>query len=106
GDLPEGDVDVARGDRLEHSGPGRKSLDLRLDVGGDVELGKQSRNECSARSTSHRIDVPDRFGGEKRALEGVDRSDLRSLGALARKDADSNPGDIGFAAGDDLPLLL
>ena len=76
-------------------------LELRLwpDLIGDAEALKQFVDIDAARAAARRIDIGDRFGGEQRALECVDRADVRLRRAFLHHDTDADGREIDVAAG-------
>jgi hypothetical protein len=78
---------------------------LGFDLFGDTQAIENLLEMDAARSADRWVGIDDRSGGEERALEGFDRSDVRLRRSRANRNANTNAGEGQFAIGRDLALL-
>src|SRR6185437_5094817 len=102
--LLQHDVGFAAGDEVGGM-PAFFEFRLRPDLAGDTEALEQFVDIDAAGAAAGRIDIGDRLGRQQRALEGVDRGDVRLGRAFAHADPDADGRDLNVALRDQLAVF-
>src|SRR5206468_6403171 len=95
-DLVDGDLDLPVGHLLGDVAA-RLQARLWLDLFGNAELLQQPRDFDAAGAAGGRIDIGDGLGRKQRALEGVDRAQIRLRRALLHGNANPDFSDCAAA---------
>src|SRR5207245_10450740 len=102
-DLVDAGLDLAAAHRLDDV-PALAELGLRIHLLGDAQALQHLGDVLAARA-DFRIDIDDRLGCQQRALERIDRRDVRRRRRFIHRDADADARDR-LRAALDAPLAL